>query len=260
MPEQSESSPQIRERSGSLNTAYRLLNIVAGHSKTSEIAENLSEARGRAREIVEKSGIMDFLNDGETHIDLGTGPGHILEEIKNKAVEQGKKIKFYGMDLLANPFKSVRNRIEEKAEELNYTPLPRFLRGDARALPFTDQSADSVSLFFVLHHIPQADRERVLLEIDRVLKIGGRFILVEDTSEKEQLKSAKRLDKIANYGLKQKGDNLSADEWKNTLEQRGYRLENSTPFTSKIAGKDIPHTCMVFTWEGKPLEVVSSGY
>lgn len=262
MAEQPQSIDQSSLQTSSTKSAekaYKILNRIGGLEVTSKIAESLSQARRRARQIVERSGIMDVLQDGETHIDLGSGPGHILEEIKNKAAEQGKEIKFVGLDLLANPFKSIRGRSNKEVEGTNSTPLPLFLRGDAQVLPFQDGSADSISLFFVLHHMSESNKAQVLSEIGRVLKIGGRLILVEDTPKKEQTKSARRLDKIANYGLNQEGDDLTADEWINSLANLGYQLEKTTPFTDKIAGKDMPHTSMVFNWSGKPNEVASSG-
>jgi ubiquinone/menaquinone biosynthesis C-methylase UbiE len=52
--------------------------------------------------------------------------------------------------------------------------------GDARQLPFADTSFDVVVSNFVIHEMDtQADRDRMLCEIARVLKPGGHLALVD---------------------------------------------------------------------------------
>ena len=48
--------------------------------------------------------------------------------------------------------------------------------GDALELPFSDSVYDAVSSFDMIEHV--ADVERVLKELDRILRPGGRFVLV----------------------------------------------------------------------------------
>ncbi len=48
--------------------------------------------------------------------------------------------------------------------------------GDALELPFADSVYDAVSSFDMIEHV--ADAERVLKELDRILRPGGRFVLV----------------------------------------------------------------------------------
>jgi ubiquinone/menaquinone biosynthesis C-methylase UbiE len=51
--------------------------------------------------------------------------------------------------------------------------------GDARALPFADSEFDCVSDITVVQHIPRAQQPQALGEMVRVLKPGGRLILLE---------------------------------------------------------------------------------
>ncbi|WP_262174845.1 class I SAM-dependent methyltransferase [Haloarcula laminariae] len=53
--------------------------------------------------------------------------------------------------------------------------------GDARSLPFDDGVFDAVVGRRFLHHVPEADRPDILRETRRVLKPGGRVVLVEGT-------------------------------------------------------------------------------
>jgi len=48
--------------------------------------------------------------------------------------------------------------------------------GDAMELPFEDESFDAVSTFDMIEHVP--DAEEALRQVDRVLKPGGRFVVV----------------------------------------------------------------------------------
>ena len=55
------------------------------------------------------------------------------------------------------------------------------LAGDARALPFADGSFTAVVGRRSLHHVPPADRPEILQEAARVLRPGGRVVLLEGT-------------------------------------------------------------------------------
>ena len=50
-------------------------------------------------------------------------------------------------------------------------------RGDLEALPIDDARLDAATLMLVLHHLPEP--ERVLAEVARVLKPGGRLLVVD---------------------------------------------------------------------------------
>jgi ArsR family transcriptional regulator len=50
-------------------------------------------------------------------------------------------------------------------------------RGDLESLPIDDARLDAATMMLVLHHVPEP--ERALAETARVLKPGGRLILVD---------------------------------------------------------------------------------
>ncbi len=50
-------------------------------------------------------------------------------------------------------------------------------RGDLEALPIDDGRLDAATLMLVLHHVPEPDR--ALAEVARVLKPGGRALIVD---------------------------------------------------------------------------------
>jgi ubiquinone/menaquinone biosynthesis C-methylase UbiE len=51
--------------------------------------------------------------------------------------------------------------------------------GDATHIPFPDQSFDLVQTMFVLHTLPEAVRASVVSEVKRVLRRGGRFLVID---------------------------------------------------------------------------------
>jgi SAM-dependent methyltransferase len=59
-----------------------------------------------------------------------------------------------------------------------------LLRGDARRLPFADGSFDLVSACYLLHLLGPDDRIRVLAEVARVLRPGGRVVVVTTESRR----------------------------------------------------------------------------
>jgi SAM-dependent methyltransferase len=53
--------------------------------------------------------------------------------------------------------------------------------GDARWLPFENDSFDGIIGRRFLHHVPEEDRRKILDETSRVTKSGGKVILLEGT-------------------------------------------------------------------------------
>lgn len=51
------------------------------------------------------------------------------------------------------------------------------VQGDARRLPFANNTADAVLMIAVLHHLPPEKQHTALFEIQRVLKPGGRALI-----------------------------------------------------------------------------------
>ncbi|MCW5634046.1 MAG: rhodoquinone biosynthesis methyltransferase RquA [Rubrivivax sp.] len=55
----------------------------------------------------------------------------------------------------------------------------RLLHGDSSAMPLPDASVDQALLFFLLHEQPDAVRRATLAEVLRVVKPGGRIVIVD---------------------------------------------------------------------------------
>jgi demethylmenaquinone methyltransferase/2-methoxy-6-polyprenyl-1,4-benzoquinol methylase len=90
----------------------------------------------------------------------------------------GGKTKVLGIDYS----RPMLTKAAGKAERAG-TPEPGFICGDIEALPFPDDCFDSIGISFAFrnltYHNPLAGR--YLAEVLRVLKKGGRFVIIESS-------------------------------------------------------------------------------
>jgi SAM-dependent methyltransferase len=124
--------------------------------QTSEVETRKYVRRLRA------AGAHDWPRDAEV-VDLFCGRGNGLQ-----ALQRLEFARVEGVDLSPTLL-------------AQYRGPARVHVGDCRALPFEDHSKDAVIIHGGLHHLPElpGDLDRVLSEIRRVLRRGGRFLAVE---------------------------------------------------------------------------------
>ncbi len=129
-----------------LEESYRLADIVKQRQKT------LAALKLKAGELV---------------LDIGCGVGFLTHEM---ALQVGKSGKVIGLDKNTEMISHARKR----CESLQQT---EFYKGDAGKLPVDDQTLDAVSCTQVLLYVK--DVPNVLAEMRRILKPGGRLVIVE---------------------------------------------------------------------------------
>ena len=100
-------------------------------------------------------------------LDIGTGPGVI--PIMLAAGVPG--LRLTGVDLSEPMLQKAR----EAAEEAGVADRLDFRVGDAKSLPFSEQSFDLVLCNSLLHHLP--DALALLNEISRLVRPGGAILL-----------------------------------------------------------------------------------
>jgi ubiquinone/menaquinone biosynthesis C-methylase UbiE len=70
-----------------------------------------------------------------------------------------------------------------------------LMLANAEALPFADGAADIATAIFLFHELPAAARRRTMAEAARILKPGGRFVLVDSL----QLGDVPRFDPLLDF-------------------------------------------------------------
>nr|MDO8108697.1 class I SAM-dependent methyltransferase [Candidatus Sigynarchaeota archaeon] len=126
--------------------------------------------RGKEEELREYTVSGADLKAGEKVLDIGCGTGLLALTAKKKVGEQGTVI---GIDPSTEMLAHARDRATD--QKLNV----QFEEGAIQQLRFEDNSFDAVFCSLVMHHIPEAARDRGIQEIFRVLKPGGCVIMVE---------------------------------------------------------------------------------
>lgn len=116
--------------------------------------------------------IADFLSGRHQPsvrlLDIATGTGRFLRSIK----QNYPRLPVTGLDLSSAYLAKCR-------EALAPWSWVNLALANAEALPFTDNSQDLVTTVYLLHELPKAVRRRAAFEMARVLKPGGRLILVD---------------------------------------------------------------------------------
>jgi demethylmenaquinone methyltransferase/2-methoxy-6-polyprenyl-1,4-benzoquinol methylase len=117
------------------------------------------------------------IRDGESVLEVAVGTGIILREVLLRN-PSGRNV---GIDHTA----AMLRRARRKAER---TGVPFTLEvGDARNMRFDDRSFDVVLSANMLGLLRKSDIERVLGEMQRVLRPGGRIVLVTMTRPDQPL-------------------------------------------------------------------------
>jgi arsenite methyltransferase len=123
------------------------------------------------------------LKEGETVLDLGSGAGADVLISASRVGPAGKAI---GLDMTDEMLELARqNAVEAGAENVE------FLKGHIEEIPLDDGSVDVVISNCVINL--SGDKPRVLREVARVLKPGGRFA-VSDVIADEDMDEATRKD------------------------------------------------------------------
>ena len=113
---------------------------------------------------------------GERVLDVGCGPGRLVLAACERVGRSGEAC---GID----PSEEMVALANHKAAREG---LPaRFIRAAAEEIPFDDGYFDVITSSLVIHHIPGDDLKRKAFgEIRRVLKDGGRLLIVDFTVPK----------------------------------------------------------------------------
>ena len=125
---------------------------------------------GRERAFREKILSLVSPQAGETVVDIGCGTG-TLAVLAKRAV--GPTGQVCGIDASPAMIARARSKAQKAGVDL------RFQNAAAQALPFPDASFDVALSTLMLHHLGRNARRQLACEMRRVIKPGGRVLVVD---------------------------------------------------------------------------------
>ena len=147
------------------------------YNKIAAVYDLLSESTEQpVREVGLK---MLALVPGESVLEIGCGTGHSLVTLAKAVGPNGKAV---GIDLSENMVAKSR----ELAEQEGVADRVELHCGDAEHLPFTPASFDAIFTSFTLELFDTPELPKVLTEWKRVLRPGGRLVVVAVSKEGKQ--------------------------------------------------------------------------
>lgn len=146
---------------------------------------------------------------GKRVLELGMGTGNMQIALTQAGYE------VWGIDLSAQMLRQATAKVRKRG-----LPVTRMLRAAANALPFASDYFDSAVSTFPSEYISDPG---TLGELKRVLKPGGRLVVVPGGWLKPKGARARALDGIARivYGPDSSPGNYGAEEIQHQLEQNG---------------------------------------
>lgn len=126
--------------------------------------------RGKERAFREKVVDLAGVKPGEAVLDVGCGTGSLTIAAKKRV---GPASEVIGIDPAAEMIAKAQKKAKREGVDIT------FRSSVIEGLPFPDGHFDVVLSSLMLHHLPKKAREQGAQEIRRVLKPGGRWLIVD---------------------------------------------------------------------------------
>ncbi len=110
------------------------------------------------------------IREGESVLEIGCATGSLTLAAKRKAGSSGYVA---AIDLIPGMIEVSREKAKKEGLEVNFQP------GSIEDIPFPDRQFDAVLCSFMIFHMSEGVRNKGLEEISRVLKPGGRLLVLD---------------------------------------------------------------------------------
>lgn len=158
--------------------------IKAFYNKIAGVYDLLSE---RSEQPMRAAGLEKLaVKPGESVLEIGFGTGHVLVELAKFVGPMGK---VFGIDLSEKMVAMAQHALAKEDLAMGNKDLAdrvQLICGDAEQLPYGHQTMDAVIMSFTLELFDTSDIPRVLAECQRVLRPGGRIVVVGLSKEGKQ--------------------------------------------------------------------------
>jgi ubiquinone/menaquinone biosynthesis C-methylase UbiE len=167
---------------------------------------------GRERAFRDKILSLAHLEPGESVLDVGCGTGSLAIAATGHVGPGGTVI---GIDASAEMLARAERKAGKAGAEV------AFRQAAAQALPFADAQFDAVLSTVMFHHLPRKAKEQCAQEMRRVLKPGGRALVVDFAPASQKQKGL--LHHFHRHGHVRLGDIIAI------LEAAGLTIAESGP-------------------------------
>ena len=116
---------------------------------------------------------------GEHLLEIGVGTGHCLVELAEAVGPDGK---VYGVDFAEKMLAKTRSLLQEEG----FTSRAELVCADGEHLPYISGTMDGIFMSFILELFDTPEIPHVLAECKRVLKPGGRLVVIGMSKEEPQ--------------------------------------------------------------------------
>ena len=149
----------------------------AYYNKIAMVYDLLAENSERA---MREAGLVKLAaTPGEHILEIGFGTGHCLVDLAKSIGPTGK---VFGIDISENMV-SIARELMEKSQIADRVEVQR---ADAEALPYSENSMDAIFMSFTLELFDTPEIPGVLAQCKRILRPGGRIVVVGVSKEGKQ--------------------------------------------------------------------------
>lgn len=163
---------------------------------------------GRARVYREAALDLARVSPGERVLDVGCGTGSLALAAKRRVGAGGT---VHGVDAGAEMVARAKQKAASEGLEVTFDVAP------AQALPFPDGAFDLVLCTLMMRHLPDDGRKQAVAEMRRVLRPGGRLLVVDLAHEKGLLSALTPISLIHGHD-----DMRAADEAEALMRVAGF--------------------------------------
>lgn len=125
---------------------------------------------GGERKFRQRTLDLADLQSGDAVLDVGCGTGTLLIEAAKRIGPSGSA---HGVDASAEMIAYARTKAAAHGVAVS------FVEGSSDRLAFSDASFDAVFCTLMLHHLPAAMQTATIIEMRRVVRSGGRIVIVD---------------------------------------------------------------------------------
>lgn len=125
---------------------------------------------GRTGAVHKQTLALAGLRSGDAVLDIGCGTGKLLLEAEKIVGRKGVAV---GLDVEPEMIRQARNHAGKRNSSA------AFDIASVEQIPYSSDSFDVVFSTLMYHHLSERGKEAGLAEVARVLKPGGRFLLVD---------------------------------------------------------------------------------